>query len=68
MNSLYDDRRPTWYDDRRTSEQEDLHMHPTATATPAPANPPTAAPREQWSDARLSAVVEAAYLLEAVRR
>jgi hypothetical protein len=31
--------------------------------------PSTAAPRrELWTDARVSAVVEAAYLLEAVRR
>jgi len=44
-------------------------MNPTATATPTPATPtPSATPREQWSNARLSAVVEAAYLLEAVRR
>jgi hypothetical protein len=34
---------------------------PAATATPV-------ARRAQWSDARVSAVVEAAYVLEAVRR
>ena len=37
------------------------------TPTPSPAVTPPA-DRGQWSDSRLSAVVEAAYILQAVRR
>jgi len=38
---------------------------------PTTPTPPAATPRAghgQWSDARLSAVVEAAYIMQAVRR
>jgi hypothetical protein len=37
------------------------------TPTPQPADTPRAG-NGQWSDARLSAIVEAAYILQAVRR
>ena len=39
----------------------------TLTPPPAPASP-ARADAIQWSDARVAAVVEAAYILEAVRR
>ena len=42
---------------------------PTPSAATAPAQTPAARdPRKQWSDARLSAVVEAAYILKEAGR
>jgi hypothetical protein len=48
-----------------SDKKERARMATTPTPKPAPS---TRGGHGQWSDARLSAVVEAAYILEAVRR
>jgi hypothetical protein len=57
-----------WYDARRTIELVEGTAMSKSPITP-PAGPATTPSSDaQWSSARLAAVVEAAYLLDAVRR
>jgi hypothetical protein len=58
-----------WYDVRRTNELQVKVTAMTKTLIAPAANAAEAGePRNHWSDARWAAVVEAAYVLDAVRR
>jgi hypothetical protein len=57
-----------WYDTRRTFELGDIQMLKSLIPQPAHAPADNGAREVPLTDSRLAAVVEAAYLLDAVRR
>jgi hypothetical protein len=71
MGTLYDDRRPLWYDAHRTIELRGADRMsvptPKLPIPPSPEAPSKVDRPAQRNEARLAAIVEAAYILEAIR-